>query len=99
MGSKLSFAIFYEIPDLYTCLLRRPSVRDVCVYTLLYTESGRTLLNIIGTGVDTIEKAIASQGRFVHDLNAILSHYQNPTAPKRALVWSLFTRYAWPSPY
>ena len=47
----------------------RLGVREVCVHSLLYTESGRALLNIIGTGVDTVEMALASQGRWVLKLS------------------------------
>ena len=35
------------------------------VYNLLYTECGRALLDIIGTGVDVVEATLASQGRLV----------------------------------
>ena len=41
----------------------RVSVRDLCVYSLLFTESGRALLDIISTGVDNIEMGLAQQGR------------------------------------
>ncbi|KAI0231260.1 Nucleoporin NUP188-like protein [Lamellibrachia satsuma] len=37
------------------------SLRDMCVHCLLFTESGRTLLDIISLGVDTVELALASQ--------------------------------------
>ena len=71
MGSEFFWR--HEIADQLIVCDFRPGVRDVCVYTLLYTESGRTLLNIIGTGVDAIEKAIASQGRCDH-VTLILLH-------------------------
>ncbi len=35
------------------------------MYSLLFTESGRALLDIISTGVDTVETALAQQGRCV----------------------------------
>ncbi len=41
----------------------RPNLREVCVYSLLFTESGRALLDIISTGVDTVETVLAQQGR------------------------------------
>jgi hypothetical protein len=41
----------------------RPQLQQVCVYSLLFTEAGKALLEIIGTGSDTIEMALAQQGR------------------------------------
>ena len=39
------------------------NLRKLTVYSLMYTESGRTLLTIIGTGVDSIETTLSAQGR------------------------------------
>ncbi|CAH1785634.1 unnamed protein product, partial [Owenia fusiformis] len=50
------------------------SLRDVCVYSLLYTEAGRTLLEIISTGVDTIEVAIGYQGSLTEGGGVELIH-------------------------
>ena len=33
------------------------------MYSLLYTESGKALLDIISTGVDNVEAALTQQGR------------------------------------
>ena len=41
---------------------RRLSLRDVTVYSLLFTESGRTLLEIISTGVEAVDAALVAQG-------------------------------------
>ena len=41
---------------------RRLTLRDVTVYSLLFTESGRTLLDIISTGVENVDAALAAQG-------------------------------------
>lgn len=38
-------------------------IRDVTVCSLLFMDSGRALLNIIDTGVDTVEMKLAAQGR------------------------------------
>ena len=37
----------------------------MCVHCLLYTESGRALLDIVSTGVDVVEGTLAQQGRSV----------------------------------
>lgn len=43
---------------------RTPEVlQDTLVLDLLYSEAGQSLLNILGTGVDTIDKLV-SLGRF-----------------------------------
>ena len=39
------------------------TLRDVTVYSLLFTASGKSLLDIIGTGVDNVELALTAQGR------------------------------------
>ena len=39
------------------------ALRDLTVYSLMFSEAGRTLLDIIGTGVDTIETVLTAQGR------------------------------------
>ena len=41
----------------------RVSVRQACIYSLLYTEAGRALLDIVATSVDTVNSALASQGK------------------------------------
>ena len=46
---------------LYMCF--RLTLREVCVYSLLFTESGRTLLEIISTGADVVEQVLAEQGK------------------------------------
>ncbi|XP_074655526.1 nucleoporin NUP188-like [Tubulanus polymorphus] len=38
------------------------SLRGLCVHCLLYTESGRALLDIVAIGVDTVELALSQQG-------------------------------------
>ena len=40
------------------------SLRDVTVYSLLFTASGKGLLDIIATGVDNVELALTTQGRY-----------------------------------
>ncbi|KAK6196211.1 hypothetical protein SNE40_001479 [Patella caerulea] len=37
-------------------------LQEVCVYSLLFTEAGRALLEIIAIGVDNIELALSQQG-------------------------------------
>ena len=44
----------------YVC---RPSLHEVCVYSLLFTEAGRALIEIVATGVDNVELALVQQGR------------------------------------
>ncbi|KAK3087060.1 hypothetical protein FSP39_001128 [Pinctada imbricata] len=39
-----------------------PKLREVCIYCLLFTEAGRALLEIIATGSDNVEMALAQQG-------------------------------------
>ena len=58
----------YESYKLHVFVIFRLHLRDVCVYCLLYTDSGRALLDILATGVDTVEIALALQGRYVHYL-------------------------------
>jgi len=41
------------------------SVRDVVVQCLLHTEATRTVLDIIKTGVDTVEAVFTTQSRQV----------------------------------
>ncbi|XP_070184248.1 nucleoporin NUP188-like, partial [Littorina saxatilis] len=41
----------------------RPSLHEVCVYSLLFTEAGRALIEIVATGVDNVEMALVQQGR------------------------------------
>ncbi|OWF39494.1 Nucleoporin NUP188-like protein [Mizuhopecten yessoensis] len=43
----------------------RPHLQEVCVYSLLFTEAGRSLLDLIAMGADTIEMALIQQGSFV----------------------------------
>lgn len=38
-------------------------LQDTLVLDLLYSEAGQSLLNILGTGVDTVDKLV-SLGRF-----------------------------------
>ncbi|KAK7095521.1 nucleoporin NUP188-like [Littorina saxatilis] len=40
----------------------RPSLHEVCVYSLLFTEAGRALIEIVATGVDNVEMALVQQG-------------------------------------
>ncbi|XP_076436935.1 nucleoporin NUP188-like [Babylonia areolata] len=40
----------------------RPTVHEVCVYSLLFTEAGRALMEIVATGVDNVETALLQQG-------------------------------------
>ncbi|XP_069122496.1 nucleoporin NUP188-like [Argopecten irradians] len=42
----------------------RPQLQEVCVYSLLFTEAGRSLLELIAMGADTIEMALIQQGSF-----------------------------------
>ncbi|XP_033764157.1 nucleoporin NUP188 homolog isoform X2 [Pecten maximus] len=42
----------------------RPHLQEVCVYSLLFTEAGRSLLELIAMGADTIEMALIQQGSF-----------------------------------
>ena len=37
--------------------------QDICIYSLLFTEAGRSLLEIIATGVETVETLLAQQSR------------------------------------
>ncbi|XP_041368362.1 nucleoporin NUP188-like [Gigantopelta aegis] len=37
-------------------------LQEMCVYSLLFTEAGRALLDILATGVDSVEQALAQQG-------------------------------------
>ena len=54
-----SFFIFF-LPD-----LRTPTVlQDSLVPCLLFTEAGQSLLNILGTGVDTVDRLV-SLGRYL----------------------------------
>jgi len=41
------------------------SVRDIVVQCLLHTEATRTVLDIIRTGVDTVEAVFVTQSRSV----------------------------------
>ena len=47
------------------CVYDSMSVRDVIVQCLLHTEATRTVLDIIRTGVDTVEHVLAAQSRSV----------------------------------
>ncbi|KAK2190359.1 hypothetical protein NP493_83g05030 [Ridgeia piscesae] len=49
------------------------ALRDMCVHCLLFTESGRTLLDIISLGVDTVEQALASQHRHFSQAFSVLN--------------------------
>ncbi|KAH9489896.1 hypothetical protein Btru_056404 [Bulinus truncatus] len=40
---------------------RHPSLQEVCVYSLLFTDAGRALLEIVSIGVDSIQAALAQQ--------------------------------------
>ena len=49
---------------IYLCMcVCRPSLHEVCVYSLLFTEAGRALIEIVATGVDNVEIALVQQGR------------------------------------
>ena len=37
-------------------------VQEILIQGLLYTEAGQSLLNILGTGVDTVDKLISLGG-------------------------------------
>ncbi|XP_052790535.1 nucleoporin NUP188-like isoform X2 [Mya arenaria] len=39
----------------------RPHIQQLCVYSLLFTEAGKSLLEIIATGVETVEILLAQQ--------------------------------------
>ncbi|XP_048244998.1 nucleoporin NUP188-like [Haliotis rufescens] len=59
--------VFHKILNLMTLhkkksKSKRPRLQEVCVYSLLFTEAGRALLDILATGVDSVEQAVASQG-------------------------------------
>jgi len=41
------------------------SVRDIIVQCLLHTEATRTILDVIRTGVDTVEAVLLTQSRLV----------------------------------
>ena len=53
-------AYMYVCVCVYVC---RPSLHEVCVYSLLFTEAGRALIEIVATGVDNVELALVQQGR------------------------------------
>jgi len=59
-SNYLSESITYE---LMLCEYRSMSVRDVIVQCLLYTEATRTVLDLIRTGVDTVEAVLVTQSR------------------------------------
>ncbi|VDH90784.1 nuclear pore complex protein Nup188 [Mytilus galloprovincialis] len=63
--------IFHKILTFLTkkqkTVLKRPQLQQVCVYSLLFTEAGRALLEIIGTGSDTVEYALAQQGSIINE--------------------------------
>ncbi|XP_025113317.1 LOW QUALITY PROTEIN: nucleoporin NUP188 homolog [Pomacea canaliculata] len=40
----------------------RPTLHEVCVYSLLFTEAGKALMEIVATGVDNVEAALVQQG-------------------------------------
>ncbi|XP_055897288.1 nucleoporin NUP188-like isoform X1 [Biomphalaria glabrata] len=46
----------------------QPSVQEACVYSLLFTDAGRALLEIISIGVDNIQSAIAQQASLLKGL-------------------------------
>ena len=39
----------------------RPSLQEACVFSLLFSEAGRTLLDIVTTGVDNIQTSLSQQ--------------------------------------
>ncbi|KAL5011424.1 hypothetical protein ScPMuIL_009975 [Solemya velum] len=41
---------------------KKPQLQEVVVYSLLFSEAGRALLEIIATGVDSVELALSQQG-------------------------------------
>ena len=51
-------------------------LQDTLVLDLLYSEAGQSLLNILGTGVDTVDKLV-SLGRY----EAGLEKYLNSSLP------------------
>jgi hypothetical protein len=55
------FRLYLFSPILFCSV--RVSVREACIYSLLYTEAGHALLDIVATSVDTVNSALASQGR------------------------------------
>ena len=61
--------------SLLSCFLscRTPAVlQDTLVLDLLYSEAGQSLLNILGTGVDTVDKLV-SLGRYDAGLKKCLN--------------------------
>ena len=38
-------------------------LQDICIYSLLFTKAGRSLLEIIATGVETVETLLSQQSR------------------------------------
>ncbi|XP_052220538.1 nucleoporin NUP188-like [Dreissena polymorpha] len=40
---------------------KRPHIRQLCAYSLLFTEAGKALLEIIATGVETVELLLSQQ--------------------------------------
>ncbi|XP_064649346.1 nucleoporin NUP188-like isoform X2 [Lineus longissimus] len=39
-----------------------PSLVDICIYCLMFTEAGRSLLDVISIGVDSVDLALSQQG-------------------------------------
>ena len=50
-------------------------LQDTLVLDLLYSEAGQSLLNILGTGVDTVDKLV-SLGRFEAFLDFIVASHR-----------------------
>ena len=72
----LSVTFFqFACGSLLSCFLscRTPAVlQDTLVLDLLYSEAGQSLLNILGTGVDTVDKLV-SLGRYDAGLKKCLN--------------------------
>ena len=66
------------------------SLRDMCVHCLLFTESGRTLLDIISLGVDTVELALASQHRYVATSTPVYHPPLIDSNNKANRLWNIF---------
>ena len=58
INKKLKFAYLLTISQ---AKVQGPSLQEVCVFTLLFSEAGRSLLDIVTTGVDSIQQALAQQ--------------------------------------
>ncbi|CAL1525907.1 unnamed protein product [Lymnaea stagnalis] len=50
-----------QLPDKAGANSSCPKLQEVCVYSLLFTDAGRALLEIVSTGVDNVQLTLAQQ--------------------------------------